>query len=123
MAREITEHHVGFAIENDYRWPLMAIRGSIISFWGMEKDLQGLDIKRLDERYPSYNISHVSMSPDLKKRVEGINALVDDTNQAAKIGDIDTVRRNYGKLGELIRNVPYDSQVIIEDWRKAGYIS
>ena len=47
MKPEHMEHHVGFAIENDYTWPRGMTKEEGWYFEGTEEDLVGLCIKKV----------------------------------------------------------------------------
>jgi len=108
------QHHVGFCIENDYRWPFP-------TFFKRPEDLLGLRIKTIEEYYPESDWEDMEMSPELKEMINKINALVKETRQAAGEQDMKTYQNNYERLEELKEDVPYDVEIVMNEFREAGY--
>ena len=116
------EHHIGMAIENDYRWDCMGFDGQTYLFIGNEIDLPTLETPTVDE-YLKRDTSQLPMSSALRERIRLLNNLAHETKSAALQGDMGTIRRNYNRFGALTQNVPYDADVVLRDWKKEGFIS
>jgi hypothetical protein len=109
---------IGFYIENDLKWDYRGWDRSTQSysrFMGSIEDLVDLETPNVDEYYKRRNIlNEFELSPEMRAWIEEFAELARDTQEAARNKDIERVRDNYRKFGEMKKRVPYNSQAVAQ---------